>query len=214
MVLIAQSCQNDKITYPMTKKVDTVDVYFGQQVADPYRWLEDDNSDETAQWVAEQNKLTFGYLEKIPFREQVKNRLEQIYNYQKISRPRKWNGHYIWSKRDGLQNQSVMYYSDTLGGKEIELLDPNKLSDDGTVALSTVSVSHDGRYLGYGIARAGSDWNELYVKEIATGKTLDDHIQWVKFSGITWYKDGFFYSRFPEPTGGDALTGEKVNSKI
>ena len=214
LVLIAQGCQNDKITYPMTKKVDTVDVYFGQQVADPYRWLEDDNSDETAQWVAEQNKLTFGYLEKIPFREQVKNRLEQIYNYQKITRPRKWNGHYFWYKRDGLQNQSVMYYSDTLGGKEIELLDPNKLSDDGTVALSTVSVSHDGRYLGYGIARAGSDWNELYVKEIATGKTLDDHIQWVKFSGITWYKDGFFYSRFPEPTGGDALTGENVNSKI
>ena len=214
LVLIAQGCQNDKITYPMTKKVDTVDVYFGQQVADPYRWLEDDNSDETAQWVAEQNKLTFGYLEKIPFREQVKKRLEQIYNYQKITRPRKWNGHYFWSKKDGLQNQSVMYYSDTLGGKEIELLDPNTLSDDGTVALSTVSVSHDGRYLGYGIARAGSDWNELYVKEIATGKTLDDHIQWVKFSGIAWYKDGFFYTRFPEPTGGDALTGENVNSKI
>ncbi|MBO7432773.1 MAG: S9 family peptidase [Salinivirgaceae bacterium] len=214
LVLIAQGCQNDKITYPMTKKVDTVDVYFGQQVADPYRWLEDDNSDETAQWVAEQNKLTFGYLEKIPFREQVKKRLEQIYNYQKITRPRKWNGHYFWYKKDGLQNQSVMYYSDTLGGKEIELLDPNTLSDDGTVALSTVSVSHDGRYLGYGIARAGSDWNELYVKEIATGKTLDDHIQWVKFSGIAWYKDGFFYTRFPEPTGGDALTGENVNSKI
>ena len=214
LVLIAQGCQNDKITYPMTKKVDTVDVYFGQQVADPYRWLEDDNSDETAQWVAEQNKLTFGYLEKIPFREQVKKRLEQIYNYQKITRPRKWNGHYFWYKKDGLQNQSVMYYSDTLDGKEIELLDPNTLSDDGTVALSTVSVSHDGRYLGYGIARAGSDWNELYVKEIATGKTLDDHIQWVKFSGIAWYKDGFFYTRFPEPTGGDALTGENVNSKI
>lgn len=214
LVLIAQGCQNDKITYPMTKKVDTVDVYFGQQVADPYRWLEDDNSDETAQWVAEQNKLTFGYLEKIPFREQVKKRLEQIYNYQKITRPRKWNGHYFWYKKDGLQNQSVMYYSDTLGGKEIELLDPNTLSDDGTVALSTVSVSHDGRYLGYGIARAGSDWNELYVKEIATGKTLDDHIQWVKFSGIAWYKDGFFYTRFPEPTGGDALTGENVYSKI
>ena len=214
LVLIAQGCQNDKITYPMTKKVDTVDVYFGQQVADPYRWLEDDNSDETAQWVAEQNKVTFGYLEKIPFREQVKNRLEHIYNYQKISRPRKLSGHYIWYKKDGMQNQYVMYYSDTLGGKEIELLDPNKLSDDGTAALSTMSISHDGRYLGYGIARAGSDWNELYVKEIATGKTLDDHIQWVKFSGIAWYKDGFFYSRFPEPTGSDALTGENVNSKI
>ena len=214
LALIAQGCQNDKITYPMTKKVDTVDVYFGQQVADPYRWLEDDNSDETAQWVAEQNKVTFGYLEKIPFREQVKNRLEHIYNYQKISRPRKLSGHYIWYKKDGMQNQYVMYYSDTLGGKEIELLDPNKLSDDGTSALSTMSISHDGRYLGYGIARAGSDWNELYVKEIATGKTLDDHIQWVKFSGIAWYKDGFFYSRFPEPTGSDALTGENVNSKI
>ena len=214
LALIAQGCQNDKITYPMTKKVDTVDVYFGQQVADPYRWLEDDNSDETAQWVAEQNKVTFGYLEKIPFREQVKNRLEHIYNYQKISRPRKLSGHYIWYKKDGMQNQYVMYYSDTLGGKEIELLDPNKLSDDGTAALSTMSISHDGRYLGYGIARAGSDWNELYVKEIATGKTLDDHIQWVKFSGIAWYKDGFFYSRFPEPTGSDALTGENVNSKI
>lgn len=214
MALVAQGCQQTKINYPMTKKVDTVDVYFGQQVADPYRWLEDDNSDETAQWVAEQNKLTFGYLEKIPFREQVKNRLEQIYNYQKISMPTKRSGRYFWYKRDGMQNQSVMYYSDTLGGQEVELLDPNKLSDDGTAALSVVSVSKDGRYVGYGIARAGSDWNELYVKEIATGKTLDDHIEWVKFSGIAWYKDGFFYSRFPEPTGGDALTGANINSKI
>ena len=214
LVLMASSCQQNKINYPMTKKVDTVDVYFGQQVADPYRWLEDDNSDETAQWVAEQNKLTFGYLEKISFRGQVKNRLEQIYNYQKVSMPRKKSGRYFWYKKDGMQNQYVMYYSDTLGGKEVELLDPNKLSDDGTVALSTVSVSNDGRYLGYGIARAGSDWNELYVKEIANRKTLDDHIQWVKFSDIAWYKDGFFYSRFPEPQGGDALTGENINSKI
>ncbi|MBQ1884956.1 MAG: S9 family peptidase, partial [Bacteroidales bacterium] len=135
LMLMASGCQNSKINYPMTKKVDTVDVYFGQQVADPYRWLEDDNSDETAQWVAEQNKLTFGYLEKIPFREQVKNRLEQIYNYQKISRPRKRSGHYFWYKHDGMQNQFVLYDSDTLGGDGIELLDPNKLSDDGTVAL-------------------------------------------------------------------------------
>ncbi|MBR2194803.1 MAG: S9 family peptidase [Salinivirgaceae bacterium] len=214
LILIASGCQQTKINYPMTKKVDTVDVYFGQQVADPYRWLEDDNSDETAQWVAEQNKLTFGYLEKIPFREQVKKRLEQIYDYPKVGAPWKEGGRYFCFKKDGMQNQSVLYYSDTLGDQETELLNPNLLSDDGTAALSTISISHDGRYLGYGIARAGSDWNELYVKEITSGKTLEDHIRWVKFSGIAWYKGGFFYSRFPEPVDGNALTESNENSKI
>lgn len=212
--LMTMGCQQNKMNYPMTKKVDTVDVYFGQQVADPYRWLEDDNSEETAEWVREQNKLTFGYLEKIPFRDQVKKRLEQLYNYPKMSAPSKRANRYFWYKNDGVQNQSVLYYSETLGGEEVELLNPNTMSDEGTVALSTTSISHDGCYLGYGIAKAGSDWNELYVKEIATGKTLDDHIEWVKFSSMPWYKDGFFYSRFPQPNEGDALTEANEYCKV
>ncbi len=214
ITFIASGCQQNKINYPMTKKVDTVDVYFGQPVADPYRWLEDDNSDETAQWVKEQNQLTFSYLEKIPFRGQVKKRLEQLYNYPKMSEPVRYAGRYFWFKKDGMQNQSVMYYSDTLGGETVELLNPNALSDDGTAALSTEAVSHDGKYLGYAIARAGSDWTEIYVKEIATGKTLDDHIRWVKFSGISWYGDGFFYSRYPEPSDNDALTAANIYNKV
>ncbi len=214
VALISFGCQQSKINYPMTKKVDTVDVYFGQSIADPYRWLEDDNSTETAEWVREQNKITNDYLSKIPFREQVKNRLEQLYNYPKMSAPSKRANHYFWYKNDGVQNQSVLYYSDTLGSDGIELLNPNTMSDEGTVAIATTSVSKDGRYLGYGIAKAGSDWNELYVKEIATGKTLDDHIEWVKFSSMPWYKDGFFYTRFPQPADGDALTQANENCKV
>jgi len=214
LMLIASGCQQNKINYPMTKKVDTVDVYFGQQVADPYRWLEDDNSDETAQWVKEQNELTFSYLQKVPFRTQVKSRMEQLYNYPKMTAPVKLSGHYFWRKNDGMQNQSVFFYSDSLNGEAHEILDPNTLSEDGTVALSTMSVSDDGRYLGYAIARAGSDWNEIYVKEIATGKLLDDHISWVKFSTIAWYGNGFFYSRYPEPSEAEALTGANVNCKL
>lgn len=216
-VWMVTSCQMNKkspFNYPQTSKVDTVDVYFGHEVADPYRWLEDDRSAETEAWVKEQNAVTFGYLETIPFREKIKNRLTEIWNYPRTTAPWKAGGRYFFAKNDGLQNQYVYYMQETLESEPVVFLDPNKLSDDGTVALNTFSVSNDGKYLGYGISRGGSDWREFYVREIETGKDLDEHLKWIKFSGISWYKDGFFYSRYPAPKEGDELKGENKHSKV
>ncbi len=203
-----------KYKYPQTKKIDTVDNYFGTEVADPYRWLEDDNSEETKAWVTEQNKLTFSYLDSIPFRDKIKNRLTEIYNYERYSTPFKKADKYFFFKNDGLQSQAVFYIQDNLESEATVLLDPNKLSEDGTVALSDIEISKDGKYLAYSIARSGSDWNEIFVKNIETGETLNDHIMWVKFSGISWYKDGFFYSRYAEPKQGDELTTVNENQKV
>ncbi len=213
MILGCQPSQNP-FTYPETRKGDVVDTYFGTKVADPYRWLEDDRSEETAEWVKQQNAVTFNYLETIPFRNQIKERLKQIWNYPRTSAPFKAGGKYFFSKNDGLQNQSVFYMQETLDSEPVLFLDPNKLSEDGTISLTNFSVSNDGKYLGYGISRGGSDWQEFYVKEIETGKVLKDHLQWIKFSGIAWYKDGFFYNRYPTPAKGDELKGENKNSKI
>lgn len=207
------SCQKP-IDYPETRKGDVIDDYFGTQVADPYRWLEDDRSEETAEWVKQQNDVTFSLLEAIPFREKIKNRLTEIWNYPRTSAPFKAGGKYFFSKNDGLQNQSVFYMQETLDSEPILFLDPNTLSDDGTISLTNFSISNDGKYLGYGISRGGSDWREFYIKEIETGEVLEDHIQWVKFSGISWYKDGFFYNRYPTPKKGDELKGENTNSKL
>jgi prolyl oligopeptidase len=218
MVLVAgmMACapKPEKIKYPMSRKDNVVDNYFGHDVADPYRWLEDDNSEETKAWVIEQNKVTDAYLAKIPFRKPIEERLTKLWDYPKISAPSRKSGYFFVFKNDGLQNQSVAYIKKSLDGEEKVILDPNKLSDDGTVSLSNFSVSEDGKYLAYGISRGGSDWSEFFVKEIETGKMLDDHIEWVKFSGISWYKDGFFYSRYPKPADGDALKGVNENSKV
>ncbi|MCK4663034.1 MAG: S9 family peptidase [Bacteroidales bacterium] len=203
-----------KLNYPVTKKVDTVDVYFGTEVPDPYRWLEDDNSEETGEWVKAQNEVTFDYLSKIPFRDAIKERLTKIWDYPKVSAPFKEGGHYFAYRNDGLQNQYVVYIKETLDGEEKVILDPNKLSEDGTVSLTGFEVSKCGKYLGYGISRGGSDWKEFYVKDIETGKDLEDHILWAKFSGLSWHKNGFFYSRYPEPKEGDELSAENKNSKI
>ena len=200
--------------YPETAKVDTVDTYFGTEVADPYRWLEDDNSEETKAWVKAQNEVTFGYLNEIPFRQKIKERLTKVWDYEKISAPFKSGGRWFVSKNDGLQNQNSLYILDKLGGTETLFLDPNTLSEDGTVSLTNFTLSEDGKYAAYGVSRGGSDWREFYVKDVATGKDLDDHIVWAKFSGISWYKDGFFYSRFPEPKEGDALKGVNTNSMV
>ncbi len=202
-------------TYPETRKDTAIaDDYFGTKVADPYRWLEDDNSDETKAWVDSQNNVTFSYLKAIPFRQNVIDRLTEIYNYERYSAPFKKAGTYYYFKNDGLQNQSVMFMQTSLEETGTVLLDPNKLSDDGTVALNTFDISKDGKYLAYAISRGGSDWNEIYVKNIATGELLKDHIVWVKFSGITWYKDGFFYGRYPEPKKGDELSAANKNQKL
>lgn len=189
-----------QLQYPFTKKVDVVEDYYGTKVADPYRWLEDDNSAETKAWVAEQNKVTFGYLSKIPFRNKVQKRLEEMWNYPRYSSPVKKGNYYYFFKNDGLQNQSVIYRHKGLDGKPEVFFDPNKLSDDGTAALGSWSYSKSGKYVGYTVALSGSDWQEAFVLDAETKNKLTDNIKWIKFSGLSWKGDeGFFYSRYPEP---------------
>lgn len=214
MVACNTSTTMEKLTYPNTKKVDTTDIYFGTEVSDPYRWLEDDMSAETKDWVVEQNKVTDAFLDQIPYRKAIEDRLTQIWNYEKIGTPFKKAELLVYAKNDGLQNQSIYYYKKTTDDEEKVLIDPNKLSEDGTVSLGSFSISDDGRYLGYTISRGGSDWREIFVKDIESGKLLDDHIQWVKFSGISWFKNGFFYTRFDTPKEGDELKGENKNPKV
>jgi len=203
------SCERGpgKPDYPETKKVDTVDVYYGTEVADPYRWLEDDQSEETKDWVKAQVKVTNQYLEKILFRDRIEQRLTEVWNYQRESAPVRKGDYWFFSRNDGLQDQSVVYVKKGQKGQEQVLLDPNKFSDDGTVALAAYSFSEDGKYMAYAISRGGSDWREIYVKEVASGEVLEDHLEWVKFSGISWLgNEGFFYSRYDAPAKGDELT--------
>jgi prolyl oligopeptidase len=199
--------------YPETQKTDVADNYFGTSVPDPYRWLEDDMSEETAEWVKAQNAVTFDYLQKIPFRDQIRDRLEQLWNYERMGTPFEEGDYYFYSYNNGLQNQNVIYFTRDINEKGVVFLDPNKLSDDGTVALTNFSVSNDAKYVGYGIAMAGSDWNEFFVKEIETGEQLDDHLKWIKFSGMSWYRNGFFYSRYDEPEG-SKMSGVNENKKL
>lgn len=200
--------------YPQTKKSDQADNYFGTQVADPYRWLEDDNSEETKQWVDAQNKVTFDYLATIPYREKIRQRLENIWNYPKYSAPFRAGENYFFYKNDGLQNQSVLYIQKGLDGIPEVFLDPNTLSEDGTAALTFTRASKDGKYLGYGVAQAGSDWQEFFVMDIATKEKTNDHIQHIKFSGMSWYKDGFFYTRYPKPEEGKELSSQNEYSQV
>ena len=197
--------------YPQTHQANQVDDYHGTQVADPYRWLEDPDSDETKAWIEAENKLTFGLLEQIPARDRLKQRLTQLWNYEKYGIPFKQGERYFYFKNDGLQNQSVLYTLKALEDEPVVLLDPNTLSEDGTVALSGLSISEDGRHLAYGLSTSGSDWQEWKVREVETGKDTDDRIQWVKFSGASWTHDGkgFFYSRYDEPNEKSKL--EDVN---
>jgi prolyl oligopeptidase len=200
------SSDNSKIAYPESKKVEVVDDYFGTKVADPYRWLEDETSAETKAWVEAQNRVTFAYLDSIPYREKLKARLTQLYNYPRISAPFHRGDTYFFTKNDGLQNQSVYYIQKGVNGKPEEFLDPNKFSADGTSTLSAFSLSKDGKYLGYGISQGGSDWVTLKVMEVGSRQTLSDQINWMKNSGISWQGDGFYYSRYPEPEKGKELT--------
>jgi len=206
--------QKSKLTYPITKKDNTVDTYFGVKVTDPYRWLENDTTKETAAWVKAQNKVTSSYLEKIPFRNKLKERLTNLTNYEKIGAPFKKNGKYYFYKNDGLQNQSVLYVQNTLDSEPEVFLDPNKLSEDGTVALTGISFSKDGKYFAYTISRSGSDWREVYVMDISTRKLLSDHIQWAKFSGAAWQGDGFYYSAYDAPVAGKEFSNVNENHKI
>lgn len=214
LFIAGQAFSQEKLEYPKTEKTDVKDIYFGKTVADPYRWLEDDNSEQTAAWVQAQNKVTESYLSKIPYRNQIKERLSQLWNYPRFGVPFHEGNHYFFFKNDGTQNQSVLYIQNSLTDEPTIFLDPNKLSSDGTVALGDYSVSKDGKYFAYAVSKAGSDWSEIYVKETADGKQLNDKIEWVKFSGISWKDDGFYYSRYDEPTGGGKLTSKNEYHKV
>ena len=215
---LAQTCAatGPSLTYPVSKKTDQLDNYHGTNVADPYRWLEDANSAETKSWVDAQNKVTQAYLAQIPQREAIRQRLTQLWNYERYSVPEKEGGRYFYTRNDGLQNQSVLYTLKKLGDTPRVLLDPNTLAADGTVALAGAEVSPDGKLLAYSIAASGSDWNEIKVRDIETGKDLEDHIKWVKFSSTAWTKDGkgFFYSRYDEPKEATKLADVNYFQKL
>jgi prolyl oligopeptidase len=204
-----------KIEYPQSKKVEHVDTYFGTKVADPYRWLEEDASTpEVARWVEEQNRVTSAYLEKIPYRQQVKERLTKLYNYARYSAPYRRGDYYFFSKNDGLQNQSVVYVQKGLDGAPEVLLDPNKFSAEGTTQLGGLAISPDAKYAAYCKASGGSDWRDCFVMEVATKKQLPDALNWVKVSGLAWQGDGFYYSRYDAPEKGRELISKNENHKV
>jgi prolyl oligopeptidase len=204
------------IAYPHAKTVDQVDDYHGTKVADPYRWLEDTDSADTHAWVEAENKVTFGYLEQIPYRKAIHDRLTKLWNFERYRVPQKQGGRYFYEHNNGLQNQNVLYVAESLNAEPRVLLDPNTLSSDGTVALVGHAVSEDGKLLAYGTAASGSDWMEWHVREVDTGKDLTDLLKWVKFSGASWTKDGkgFFYSRYDEPKQGTMLRDANYFHKL
>lgn len=212
--LVAQ--ENAAVTYPETVRADQVDDYHGTQVADPYRWLEDTDSPATKAWIAAQNELTQSFLAQVPRREKIKARMTQLWDYPSFGLPRHRQGRYFFSRNTGLQNQSVLFVSESLDGKPRQLIDPNGWEADGTVALADWTPSEDGKLLAYGLAAAGSDWREWKIKDVATGQDLDDHLRWVKFSGVSWSKDGsgLFYSRYDEPKEGAEFTGVNHYQKL
>ena len=212
MALIMAGCAPKA---PVAREDGTVDEYFGEKVADPYRWLEDDNSLETAAWVKAQNKVTDHYLKGIPFRGKILSRLKEVSNYEKVGVPYKErDGKWYFFRNDGLQNQSVMYQMDTPDSEPRLFLDPNKLSDDGTVALKGTYFNKDGSLMAYSISRSGSDWQEFYVMDVNTGKLLDDHIEWAKFSGAAWRGDGFYYSAYGIPEEGHEFSVKNEGHKV
>lgn len=221
MAVIVSSCsggsKTQKITtkaYPATRMDSTVvENYHGTQVADPYRWLEDDRSEETAAWVKEQNAFTQDYISQIPFRDDIKERLTELFNYPTQGAPAKHGDYYYYSKNDGLQNQSVIYYTLGKDGEEMVFIDPNKLSEDGTVALTGLSFSQDDKYCAYVTSESGSDWVEIRVMDVATKEIQPDLIKWVKFSGASWGDGGFYYSGYEEPDG-SALSAVNEYQKV
>ena len=202
--------------YPATRKDSVVDDYFGTKVPDPYRWLEDQNSPEVARWVEAQNAVTFAYLDRIPLRDTFRARLTALWNTPAIGVPARTAGRLFFRMNSGLQNQSVLYDQTSVTGQPVQLIDPNTLSTDGSVDLASYAPSPDGRYLAYGLSSGGSDWEVLHVRDLSTGRELADTVRWVKYSGISWTKDGrgFFYTRFPAPPRDQVLTAAAVNGKI
>lgn len=214
MAMTATTAMAQKLKYPEAPHDNTVDTYFSEKVADPFRPLEDDNSEATAKWVKEENALTRSYLDKMPQRSQYLKRLKEVSNYEKVYTPFEEHGKWYVYRNNGLQNQAVLYQMDKLGGEQRVFLDPNKLSTDGTVALKSISFSNDGKYLAYVISRNGSDWEEIYVKDVATGKLLDDHIVWAKFTDAAWQGNGFYYSAYDAPEQGHETSAKNSVQKV
>jgi prolyl oligopeptidase len=205
---------HEQLTYPASNKIDHVDDYFGTKVEDPYRWMEDETSDEVKKWVDAQNGVTFAYLDKLPYRDKIRQRLTEVYNYPKQSSPQRAGEYYFFNKNDGLQNQSVIYIQKGLDGEPEVFIDPNELSPDGTVRVRLTSLSKDNKYVTVSKSESGSDWQELRVMEIVTKEELDDHLKWLKFGGASWYRDGFFYSGYDKPEEGREYTEANKFQKI
>lgn len=204
------------LTYPITKTGTQTDDYHGVKVADPYRWLEEVDSPDTRKWIEAQNQVSFGYLAKIPGRDRIKQRLTEFWNYERLSPPEHYGDRYFYTRNDGLQNQAALYVADSLDAAPRLLLDPNTLSKDGTISLKSYAVSDDGKFVAYGLSSGGSDWEQWRVLNVDTAKNTDDVLEWVKFSGLSWRRDstGFFYSRYDEPKGGNALKGTNTFQKL
>ena len=199
---------------PVAPKCDQKDDYFGTTVADPYRWMEVEKTPEIQKWIEEENALTQKVLGQIPFREELRREMTACYDYERQGAPVKHGDRYFYSKNSGLQNQSAIYYRTSLDGEETLLLDPNTLSEDGTVALSDYEISKDGRYAAFATSTSGSDWRDIFIVDIEKNERLEDAIQWAKFTNVSWYGDGFFYSRYDEPKKGEELTAKNENQKI
>jgi len=215
-LLAADGAPSPTLTYPHAKTVDQVDDYHGTKVSDPYRWLEDTDAADTREWIDAENKLTFHYLEQIPYRQAIHDRLKTLWNFERYGVPEQQGGRYFYQHNTGLQNQSVLLVADSLAAEPRLLLDPNTLSEDGTVALVGHAVSDDGKLLAYGTAASGSDWMEWHIRDVVTAKDLPDTLKWVKFSGASWTKDGkgLFYSRYDEPKAGAPLRDANYFHKL
>ena len=207
---------NPEFPYPETPTVDQIDLLHGERVADPYRWLEEVDSAQTTSWVDAQNELTFGYLERLPARKRIRQRLTELWDFDKYNAPIQRSGRYFFTCTKGLQNQNVLYWMEGIDAEPKILLDPNQLSRDGTIALSGYAISEDGRLLAYGLSSSGSDWQEWKVRQVDSGRDLDDHLRWIKFSGASWDSEGkgFFYSRYDEPEEGKELEESNYFQKL
>jgi prolyl oligopeptidase len=214
LVLASSFALAQSLPYPVARKMEQIDTYHGVKVSDPYRWLEDDRSEETARWVKAENEVTFSYLDKIPYRAQVMKRMEQLYNYPKYVQPFRRSSLYFFAKNDGLQNQNVFYVQTGLEGTPELLLDPNKFSADGTSRLHALTVSRDGQYCAFAVSTGGADWEEAHVMEVATRKQLEDDLKGLKFSTLAWFGKGFFYSRFDSPKAEHELSSKDEFQKI
>jgi prolyl oligopeptidase len=211
---MAYAQQSAKMNYPPTAKIEQKDNYHGNIIADPYRWLEDDTAKAVSDWVDQQNAITDKYIAQIPFTSKIRERLEKLFNHARYTMPDKVGSYYFFRKNDGLQNQSVIYKQKGLSGAPEVFIDPNTISKDGTVTTDLSGASLDKKYIAVSISRSGSDWQELEVYEVATGKKLKDKIDWVKFSGAAWGKGGFYYSRYDKPVDGKAFSNKNEFHKI